>query len=308
MFTSFRFGTCIENPKKEEKMTTFCFVIGAIFLLLASIFRVPKTYLGLADSLLSGRFKGEDEHGNSIPITLPYKEGLHLKFPWWKIELYKRETLSRPFEPRKYQSGSLNNDDEGTTVIVSGVMQYRLSDVALFRYAEVDESAIFSGLDAEIDNILAKSIAPLPFDKVVGMKAQLSEELTRHFNKPWTNAEGYERIVGGKRLTNSEVGYGIEVVKVNLNPIEMPEDIENERNKRKIENIQRQYQSTEWAHIQNMMSQMKKTFPEIKDGDLLEAVQIWQGQYTDRKHDSQRIKIDGIQELASIIRLMLERK
>ena len=140
------------------------------------------------------------------------------------------------------------------------------------------------------------------------MKAQLSEELTRHFNKPWTNAEGYERIVGGKRLTNSEVGYGIEVVKVNLNPIEMPEDIENERNRRKIENIQRQYQSTEWAHIQNMMSQMKKTFPEIKDGDLLEAVQIWQGQYTDRKHDSQRIKIDGIQELASIIRLMLERK
>jgi len=272
-------------------------ILFVVALLFTMIFKVQDVHLGLPSDFFRGRII-VGEGGLSIPIREPYKEGLHLRKPWYSIKQISREVKTRTITRREYQVS------EGGTVFLSGVIQYRASSIALYRYVEVDEQAIEDGLDSELDQIVSKLLADANIEKAVTRKTNVAEKLKERLCGTVLNPDREEgsseltRKLFNKDITYVEHSYGIELVKVKIDTIDPSEELKKARDDMQKENYQKISETTEWNHLLEKAEVMKQKFPGISDELAIQAVQLWQKHST---KDVKQISVDGIKELVPAI-------
>ncbi|MFO7807398.1 MAG: hypothetical protein R6V40_03175 [Candidatus Moraniibacteriota bacterium] len=283
-------------------------IIGLIIIVAAvlklSIFKVPDVHIGLPSSIFVGRFKKElDENGWSTPIGEPYREGYHLKRPWWKIYLFNREVRTRKIKKseeeeqgREYQIGG----ESGGTVYVTGVIQYRPSILSLYRLIEVDENAIIEGLDAEVDEFLSQELGKmLSFEEAITRKGQLSKELIGKLTEPTER-----RLFGNdKPLDHAQLSYGVDILKATIDEIKPTEELRLARDARQKEMYEKDSETTEWVHLMEKAGQLKKILPGLEEREILKAVQVWRKQYN---YNYDEIKIDSPDMISSILGTVLK--
>ena len=212
--------------------TTGLVVIGIIAFTI--IFRVPINYLGLPESIFSGRFKAQEptSSGWRELIHPPYREGLGFKFPWWKIILIPQCVFTRKIEKREYQTTT-------SSVFISGLVEWRYSERALFRVVETKNS-IDAGLDALIDDFLSKEAGDVDAETCVTRKGELNIRLRNKLT-----AESNIILPNGDTLSESEKKYGIEILTVHISLVEPPPELLEARNERQKEEYEKQSQTTE---------------------------------------------------------------
>lgn len=272
-----------------------CLVFFVCALISSTIFRVKDINYGLPSSVFKGRLSGKkDKNGFSIPIREPYKEGLHIKWPWWRVEERCREVKTKVIERKEYPTG------DGGFVIISGIIQYRPSYSALYRYVEVQDKGIEEGLVSELDQVIGTELGTMTTDDALSKRKELSENLSgilrgSILNPRDVDVPDIERVLFGKKLSYSEHSYGIEVLKSNIDVIDVPESLKEDRVKMTKEDYQKRSETTEWDHLLARMKSMKIDFPNLDDKLILEAVQVWQ------KQVNKDVKEFKINDLKSII-------
>jgi len=283
-------------------------VFFVISLLSTTIFKVSDVNIGAPTSLFSGRIKKEtDANGYSIPIHIPYKEGLHFKLPWWRIEELSREVKSKVIEKRPYPVG------KGGTVIVSGIIQYRISSLMAFRYQEVDEEGIQKGLDSELDQVIRTTLIDEDVDSVIIKAVEISntlwEKLTstdlRTSEEQALNSLIKERILAKKKITYAEHSYGIEIVKAKIDTIDPDENLKESRDNKQKEIFEKESQTTEFQHLLEKAEALKRVLPGIPDKELWEDIQVWQGQ---APKEVTTIRVEGTDTLTGVLAGLLRGK
>ncbi|KKQ46656.1 MAG: hypothetical protein US66_C0033G0001, partial [Candidatus Moranbacteria bacterium GW2011_GWD2_37_9] len=88
------------------------------------------------------------------------------------------------------------------------------------------------------------------------------------------------RIVLGKKVSYTENSYGVEILKASIDTIDPDEELQKARDAKQREQYEKESQSTEWKHLRERMAEIKNDFPELRDKEVLEAVQVWQKQAT----------------------------
>ena len=222
----------LHGPVLFINMTGLAILLA--LLLKGVIFRVPMNHLGLPESYFTGRFAPGNNEANRQPIHAPYSEGLHLKPFWWRICFVDRRVQTRKIEERKYQT-------KDGAVLISGLVEFRNSFLALFRVPDVDQTSIGPGLDALIDDKLSKKTAKLETEDALHRDGDLNQtlrnKLMRESNPP--------RTVYGHQLSESEVKYAIEILTVHITAIDPLSDYEQDRTERLKEKYQKESQETE---------------------------------------------------------------
>jgi regulator of protease activity HflC (stomatin/prohibitin superfamily) len=272
-----------------------------LVLLKLSIVRIPEVHLGLPSSIFTGRFKREkDQNDCSIPISQPLREGYHLVWPWWKITLINRETRTRKINEREYQVGG-----EGGTVKVTGVVQYRPSEVSLYRMVEVDEHAIELGLDAEIDEFLSVEIGRMEsFEDAITRTTKEGEGLSKKLFEKLTRSPDRKQTCLGKDLDYSQHSYGVDILKATIDYVKPNEELQQARDSRQKELYEKQFQTTEWTHLMEKVSQLRTILPDLDQKEALKAVQIWQRQYP---YEFREMKIDSPDVFSSFLLPLIEK-
>ncbi|MFW5885241.1 MAG: hypothetical protein ACOCUF_03395 [Patescibacteria group bacterium] len=277
--------------------------VGAFFLVLLklSIVRVPEIYLGLPSSIFTGRFKREkDENDCSIPISYPLREGYHLVRPWWKIILIERKTKKRKIDEREYQVGG-----EGGTVKVTGVVQYRPSEVSLYRILEVEEHTIEDGLDAEIDEFLSMEIGQMKsFENAITRITKDGEGLSKKLFEKLTRPPDRKQTCLGKDLDYSQHSYGVDILKATIDYVKPNEELQQARDSKQRELYEKEFQTTEWTHLMEKVSQLRTILPDLDQKEALKAVQIWQRQYP---YEFGEMKIDSPDVFSSFLLPLIEK-
>ncbi|MDD5652161.1 MAG: SPFH domain-containing protein [Candidatus Moranbacteria bacterium] len=299
-------------------MTTTMYVfLGSLVLFILAIlrsiiFKVPDVYIGIPSSLFSGRIKKNEEkkkmedekskllkekdtkkekekieeinrqikeldkslekHAYSVPIRIPYKEGIQFKYPWWGIKMEPREIRTRPIN-RTFPVG------KGGTVIVKGIIQYRISDVAAYRYLEVDEKGVNDGLDSEVEGLIRSHLIGKDVDAAIEEKDAMSTELEgvflttriRKLNKRGT----CQRTLGGRLISYAEHSYGIEIIKAKIDTIDPDEELKKSRDEKQKERYERESQSIEMDHLLEKVKLLKSELPGISDKEAWESIQVW---------------------------------
>ena len=282
--------------------TVFLFLLGY-----TTIFRVKDVHIGVPSSIFTGRLKRKtDEDGCSVRIRRPYKEGLHIKRPWWTIKQESREVRTKPIEKRPFPVG------EGGTVLISGVIQHRISNKAAYRYEEVDQAAIEEGLDSELEQIIrgtleekdvegaikkTRDISRALTERLMGFDIRTSEEIESSPDSPPKE----RKLFGdkdGDRISHSEHSYGIEILKAKIDTIDPDESIKAARDDKQKEKYESESQTTEWNHLLDRAAQLKESRPGMSDEKIWDAVQVWQKQST--KHVD-KIEIEGIESFAKLL-------
>lgn len=268
------------------------------------IFKIKDVNIGVPSSFFSGRIRKDvDVNGHSTPIQIPYKEGLHFKFPWWSIQELSREVKSKPIEKRPYPVR------KGGTVVVSGIIQYRISSLTAYRYLEVDEEGIQSGLDSELDQVIRTTLTDNDdddVDNVINKATEISntlwEKLTstdlRTSEEKQLSDIVKERILGGRKVTYIEHSYGIEILKAKIDTINPDDNLKEARDNKQKELFETQSQSTEFTHLLEKVSLLKKELPDISDKELWEAIQVWQKQ---TPKEIKTIRVEGTDTLTGIL-------
>lgn len=299
-------------------------LIAAGFLLVAigfaMIFRVADVHIGIPSSLVVGRIE-KDARGNSQPIHKPYPEGIHVKRPWWTIEEISREVQIKDIKERAFPVGL------GGTVIISGVIQYRISDRTAYRYLEVNENGINEGLDAEIEQVIRQALFNEDVDSAILKTTEISDSLWRRLTtKDIRTAEEIrkeegtpldrpqegkdipdhaKKKIGGEEISYAEHSYGIEVLKAKISTINPNISHQEARDAKQNEKYQTASQSSEMTHLLEKVAAIKAALPELNDKELWEAIQVWQGQST---QTIQKIKVEGGDPLTGILANLLGEK
>ena len=279
---------------------------------MTTIFRVKNIHIGIPSSLFSGRLKKEkDPDGHSIPIRKPYAEGLNYKWPWWSIEELPKEVNAWVIEKRKFPVG------KGGTVIVSGVIQYRISAVAAYRYQEVSKKGIEEGLDAELEQIIRMTLTNETVDEAIRKSNEISYTLwhkltstdirTSEENPLEKDIDGKfvpinptpkTRTLWEKDLSYAEHSYGIEILKAKIDTIDPDENLKEARDSKQKEAYEKQSQSTEFKHLLQKAKMLKKQFPKIDEKEIWEAIQVWQKQ---TPKEIKTIRVEGTDTLTGIL-------
>lgn len=280
---------------------------GSFVLLLAtlylSIFRIPEVYVAVGSSFFTGRIRKErDDAGFSIPIKKPYKEGLHYKPFWWTIQLFSRNVRQRVIDRQEYQIGS------GGTVLVSGVVQYRVSDIATYRAAEIGEKEIETGLSSEADQLIIKKLGNIKADEpdivytqgdekkvktdtgidiAIKTRAELSEELEKYLRneKLKVRKNGQEKEIKrelfGRVVHYAEQGYGVEVLTARIDKVDPTDDLKKERDNIQKEKFQVRSEAVQLQHFLNRVKETLREFAaadkEISAEKAIEVVQVSMG-------------------------------
>lgn len=271
-----------------------CFVFFIIALVRAIVFRVPDVHIGIPSSFFSGRLKKDkDENGHSVPIRQPYGEGLHFKPPWWTVKFVLREVLTKPILKREFPVG------DGGTVEISGVIQYRVSNIAAYRYEEVDKFAIEEGFDAEIEQAIRSTLTDEDVDSAIRKTSEVSDHLDKSLKSlDLRTREERDRDPGaikdktlfGRSVTYSEHFYGIETLNAKIDTIDPCEDLKKARDDKQRERYEKESQSTEFGHLLEKAALLKEKLPMMADDKAWEAIQIWQKQLTKTVN---KIEVEG---------------
>lgn len=284
-----------------EAIILICSVLFfTVALASVTIIKIKDVHIGVPSSFFTGRIRGVDENNYSIPIHTPYKEGMHIKYPWWSIQELSREIKSKPIEKRPFPVG------KGGTIVVSGIIQYRISSLAAYRYLEVDEEGIQSGLDSELDQVIRTTLVDEDVDSVITKATEISntlwEKLTscdiRTTEEQNLSNDIKERFINGKRVSYAEHSYGIEVVKAKIDTINPDEGLKEARDNKQKEVFEKESQTIEFVHLIEKMNMLKKELPNISDKEALEAIQVWQKQ---TPKEVKTIRVEGTDTLTGIL-------
>ena len=278
--------------------------VGIFGILVAlCLIRVPNIHFGLpSNPFRGGRFAGQDADGNSLPIRQPYREGLHFKWPWWTVEMVNREVLTTKVEKKEYQT------KEGGTVLVTTMIQWRASFGMLYRFVEVENSAIEAGLIAEIDQFIIERLVQEEIESALTMKGRLSSGLQQILSGTRLNPRDPQesptktRRLFGRDVAYSEQSYGIEIVKVSVD-IQPTPDLKTARDLKQKEAYERDGQEVEWKHLRARAKEVADEF-KIPYKDAFDYVLIWQGKMT---KGIQEFQIKDLEKIPEIIRAFLER-
>jgi regulator of protease activity HflC (stomatin/prohibitin superfamily) len=289
--------------------------IGAIAY--SCFYKVKDIHIGLVSDFFRGRFRKEkDAEGNLVPLYKPRLEGIHLKLPWQKIIQISRDVKTKEIKNKTFAVAN-------GTVKISGVIQYRVSGQATYRYLEVDEEGITKGLDSELDQIISRYLGNIDIEDAIRRKGEITNELRQRLTGNILNPNSANsdlkkgpiiapitrKIWNDEReITYAEHCYGIEVLKASVDMVEPATDeLKKARDDKQREKYEKESQTTEWNHYINRARALKKALPNIDDAKLWEAIQIWQKQVPVKK-DVKEIKIDGLETIAkSVIEQMLRR-
>jgi regulator of protease activity HflC (stomatin/prohibitin superfamily) len=322
------------------------FITSVVFFLVAflftAIFKVPDVHIGIPSSLFKGRVRLKKEEGYetgspsnpsgikySIPIREPYGEGIHFKWPWWTVRKLPREILTKTINEREFPVG------KGGTIIVSGVIQYRISAKAAYRWEEVNEKAIDAGLDAEIEQAIRWTLIDEDVDSAIIKTFEISNELERLLKSidirtreekertkeldikssksGITSQEKieYDRIckprsrdLFGEPLTYAEQSYGIEVIKGKIDKVNPTEDLKKARDDKQREIYEKESQTTEMNHIRERMKEIKNDFPDLTDQEIAEFAQVWQKQAT---KNINQVNVSGTDTLTGILSMLVNK-
>ncbi|MEF3691861.1 MAG: SPFH domain-containing protein [Candidatus Moraniibacteriota bacterium] len=289
-------------------METIVLVASVLFfvavLISTMIFKVKDVNIGVPSSFFTGRIERDTDGNNqSVPIHIPYKEGLHLKRPWWSIQELSREVKSKPIIKRPFPVG------KGGTVIVSGIIQFRISALAAYRYLEVDEEGIQSGLDSELDQVIRTTLVDEDVDSVITKATEISntlwEKLTssdiRTTEEVELSLDVRERMIGGKKISYAEHSYGIEILKAKIDTINPDENLKEARDNKQKEVFEKESQSTEFQHLLEKAALLKEKFPNIPEKEIWEAIQVWQKQ---TPKEVKTIRVEGTDTLTGILGIL----
>ncbi len=263
------------------------FLAIGIQIICMSVFKIGDVNLGLPSSWFSGRFSGKDSNGNSIPLREPYREGFHFKFPWWSVKQIDRQVRTYPIVKQEYPVKG------GGSVWVSGTIQYRPSFLTLYRYEEVSEEGIKSGLASELDKLIGVDLVTMDMEEAVVRRVELSDKLRESLTRENFLSYGIRHLFGCV-VTYAEHSYGIEILKAAIDTIEPVGDLKKARDDKQKEKYQKESETTEWNHYLERMKSLKKEFPDLTDQQLLEAIQVWKGQAT---KDVKEFNVRGLEEV-----------
>jgi len=284
-------------------MEWYLFIFSVLFFAAAlgfmCIFRVSDVHIAQLFDLFRGRFsKKSDGRGYSIPLREPLLEGLHLKKPWQWIKEVSRETRTKPIKAREFPVMG------GGSVKISGVIQYRPSTKALYRYFEVDEEGIEKGLDSELDQMVSQILGQYPMEEAITRKKEVNAELWGRLTGTIVNpdkpaSERHERKLFGKAITYAEHSYGIEILKASIDVVEEASaELKTARHEKQKELYEKESQTTEFNHLRARMKELKQDFPGLDDNKVLEAIQIWQKQ---TKKEIREFQVTDLKALGEIV-------
>lgn len=209
-------------------------IVTLCLLAYLTIFRVPVNYLGLPESIFTGRFKktkNANTHWREL-LHPPYREGLGTKRPWWRIILIPQCVFTRKIEKREYQT-------QTSSVFISGLVEWRYSERSLFRVVETKNS-IDAGLDALIDDFLSKESGSCDAETCVTRRGELNTKL-----RDKLTADSDITLPDGSILSESEKKYGIEILTVHITLVDPPPELLEARNERQKEEYEKESQKTE---------------------------------------------------------------
>lgn len=318
----------VSSYQKGEWILFFGLVVFTLALFNLIIFRVRDVFMALPSSVFTGRIKRfTDENDCSIPIRKPYKEGFHLKLPWWTVTFFSRKVKQLSINAQEYQIGS------GGTVLISGLIQYRVSAVAAYRAAEIGEAEIKAGLSSEIDQIIIKRLGKIGtsgnesditddevvvntgIDEAIQTRGELERELLIKLNNKIVVIDseksqgeeiiGFGRNLFGKDITYAEHAYGVEIFNAKIAKIDPTDDIKTERDAIQKERYQTRSQKIELQHLRNRAKEVKADFPELTHKESMEVVQIALGQVDKNINEFQ---LKNLTKLSGIVSDILKKR
>lgn len=294
-----------------------------------SFFRVKDVFVASPSSFFTGRLRRTlDENQFSIPIHKPYREGLHYKPFWWIVEPFKRDVKQLVIDRQEYQIGS------GGTILVSGIVQYRVSDIATYRAAEIGEDQVKAGLGSEVDQFIIKELGNIEsnmsdidkdgkvdvdtgIDYAIQTRAQLSKKMETFFkstilgDKKDPNDEALEdvdsetrelieRELFGRCITYTEQGYGVEVLTARIDKVDPVASIKKERDRIQEERYQTRSETIQVNHFLNRVKEVHDKFGEMDEEISPEkAVEIVQLSMKLTTKEIKELQVSGVEGLVA---------
>jgi len=275
-----------------QQFLSISLLIFLFAILYISFFKVQNVEVASPSSLFTGRLHIKpDEYGFSVPISKPYREGLHYKPFWWRIDRFSRKVKQLKLDKQEYQIGS------GGTILVSGLVQYRISDIATYRAAEIGEEEVKSGLSSEVDQFIIKKLGVMDaeakdidsqgavdidtgLDEAIQTRAYLSDELEQRLKcKNLTvNEKQIRRILFGREVSYAEQGYGAEVLTARIDKVDPADSIRKERDRIQEERYQVRSERIQLQHFLNRVNETMESFEKkgnsISPEKAIEIVQL----------------------------------
>lgn len=297
--------------------TIACLIIFWAAMVYSIIFSVPDICLGLPSSIFSGRIKRNSDKDNfSVPVHKPYKEGLHIKLPWWTIKIVSRKVYTKNLVKREYPA-------KNGTVKVKGTVQYRPSGITLYRFLEFSEEDIDAAMDSEIENMIRCRLAKVNVEDAITqvdiVSRELWDRLAGHTITPKEAEEEDEkkngkktltghiktltRILFGENVTYSEHSYGVETLKTKVDTIDPSDDIKEARDSQQKEKYIMNQKKIQWDYLMERAKELGIALNDLNDEQILDAIQLWEGQST--KHTN-KVELRDIEVLANIATALLK--
>ncbi len=257
--------------------------VFAVLFYRTTIVRVPSGYIGLPIGL-HGRFRGVDQNGHKMILRLPYREGTHLKRPWWSVSMHKLKPLTFKVsaQENRIREGVSNKVDlkDIITVKISGTIKLVPSKVALFRFAEFREDDIFHSILSELRDFFSRRTDGLSPGQIVGMLEEFTGDFINYLDEDWKDDAGTVegRFVEGYPLSRSEVDCGVKVVDFVIDSVDVLDRSDESRLSPESEDGKRsptsytpylKHLSSATEKLTAKVRDLKESFPELRDSEIL---------------------------------------
>lgn len=232
-------------------------ILGIIIKVLPKIAKyfyvqVPEIAGGVVISKISGRT------GRIL------KEGLHLILPWHYVKVISLERRTS----REIIIDSIPTKNGGV-ITYKCSYQFKPCINHLGRFIENDESLIQKGIEDMIKSFIGQFSANYTVDQLLKKWGELEKFVCDKFKEEY---EAYDEILKKNvKYTELEHKYGVEIIRLSLTDIDLPKELQEQREKALKE---RYFEEGEKKRWQNTIKRIKKSFPNISDEKALNAIQV----------------------------------
>lgn len=237
---------------------------------------IPEVKGGVVISKISGRT------GKIL------KEGVHFILPWWYIKIIPLEKSV----PKEIIIDSIPTKDGGT-VSFKCSYQYRPCINHLNKYIENDESIIRTGIEDMIKSFIGQFATIHTTEEIIKSWGELENFVYGKFKE---SHECFDEYLNKKvKYTDLEDKYGVEIIRLSLTDIDLPPEIQAQREKVLKERYNETGEKKLWENTLKRMKQIKNKF-NLPDKDALNAIQVERD-----KIQKQVIEIEGLNEITKTI-------
>jgi regulator of protease activity HflC (stomatin/prohibitin superfamily) len=295
----------ISNEYSLEAITTLLLAGAGLFFIVNMLYyRVPAASVGVPESLISGRFKpdSEDECGCSVPIAPAKTEGLHFKWPHYKIRIEKREIDTLMLAEQEYyiKNGS---------VLIRGFVAVRTSEDCAYRRQEISLKDAEEGVNALIDQVLRDALIEKTLEEALNLKQVLTDEIARTFNRPAmvpdpdNPGELMPRTINDENLNPIPVSFashnfGLELTMIRINDIKPIASISEARADIILEGLKGEKNTLKMERFNAINEKFKSMYPGLSQEKLSQLLKLTEGLSTEEK------KIFGLADLPEIAKLL----